>query len=1268
MADIIRLFNANETNFNHYETVLTDVISCFATQEENGLYSLTMEHPIDERITELKIISAPTPDGDQLFRIVKIQKVITGGKYVYEAYARHISYDLLNNFLLNIRPTDTTADLALKAVLTGTESQHSFTGISDVPGVHTANYVRLNPIQAIMGQTENSILNLWGGYLKRNNFVIEIKSASLDRGFSVEFGKNLVGITETIDESNVVTRLYPTVVISDNVVTALPEKYVDSPLINSYPHPIIKEFRIDLTDDQKELSLSEIYTIMRNECAAQYTSGADKPSVNYVVDFVSLRKTEQYKHLAILETVNISDTAYVFVPMIGVKLSSRIIKYTYDCLLERFNKLELGNFKPKLTNQTTEFRRIIEQAIVSSESEVSARLRAAMDIITGYRGGHVVTLKNELGEPIAHVYMDTDDMVTAQNYIMINSQGIAFGNAGLATPPTLAIAIDGTIAGNSALFNSIKTNLISSDIGSSLNLISNTSITSLVSDVSSLDGRLDFAELKITPGAITSTVKNNLTVGGENLINQSQTLHNRFNLFDGSTWAAGYPLQGVTVPEWGASDAVRFRTTNAGTSNTKAYWNILTYNESMNNKPYTLSVYAKNNRTDQPVTVSSNRFGGIQLQPNEIKRVVISGATSTINHIQLNLSALIPGDYVDVTLWHPQLEEGDLPTSWSPSLNDINSRMDAAELKITPQAITATVESNTTVLATKAEITQTNEAWTAKFESQTIGGTNLLLLSEAEVRNADYLLAEYFTTEDIVSGMEYTFSLTRNALPPGKSFGVWVNAGSTKVGEMVHIGNGIFTLTFTTPTITAGKERSLRVYSLPNGTAGTSAIAKVKLEKGNKRTDYSPSPQELFTGITKIDKDGGHFGRSGETVETNIAYDGVRIKDGSVEVASFTDAGAVIADLQADTITGNVINRIDSSITLNIGNGKTYPSVAQALASLGNKKYISYGAKVTFAITGVLAENVIIAGFCGGGEIEISFDAGSAILGNLGTVGNTCKVRIIGGTVKGTYRSYRDAFLAVETMNFRPETAVSTRGIILNDGSNVYVSNCDFSNCEYAILVQTGARAVFVNNRGNTTGAYAYVYLGGVIYQRGTIPSGPSIGGASGLWYTQGTLTPTASTYSPPATSPKEFKGTFSPTKLETYTPGGVWSSYYGATAAQNRWDSSNPMCEGRITFGSDVFDYINDRDAGNAPTVRIRLRRRNSTHGTSSAVTPTPYNFVPTGFTGATRGGWTGWATIPYDQIGSSGFTFKFYNNTQGNTYAIWDAAEIEVAKIKTV
>ena len=106
---------------------------------------------------------------------------------------------------------------------------------------------------------------------------------------------------------------------------------------------------------------------------------------------------------------------------------------------------------------------------------------------------------------------------------------------------------------------------------------------------------------------------------------------------------------------------------------------------------------------------------------------------------------------------------------------------------------------------------------------------------------------------------------------------------------------------------------------------------------------------------------------------------------------------------------------------------------------------------------------------------------------------------------------------------------------------------------------------------------------------------------------------------------------------------------------------------KGRIVFGSSAYNFIRGRDSGTTPTVKIRLRRQNSTHGTSSSVKPTPEWSGAPSFGGATRGNWTPWVTIPYTLFTSSGYTFSFYNGTTGSSYAIWDRAEVQITRTVT-
>ena len=79
------------------------------------------------------------------------------------------------------------------------------------------------------------------------------------------------------------------------------------------------------------------------------------------------------------------------------------------------------------------------------------------------------------GKPVAMAFMDTDDVNTANEYVIINNKGVAFGVNGLNNPPELAIDIDGSIVGDSAFFRHHHES-IQSDIGSDLVLTSNLAI------------------------------------------------------------------------------------------------------------------------------------------------------------------------------------------------------------------------------------------------------------------------------------------------------------------------------------------------------------------------------------------------------------------------------------------------------------------------------------------------------------------------------------------------------------------------------------------------------------------------------------------------------------------------------------------------------------------------------------------------------------------------------------------------------------------------
>lgn len=497
---MIRLFERNETNFKHNNCILKP-ISCYVIEEANGIFELEIELPKNSTISDGEIIKAPTPRGEQLFRIYRCIKTLRGKK----AYARHIFYDLSKNFIINVNLNNASGLTALQHILNNTESPHSFIGTTDITTLYNADYTRINPIQAIIG-ADNSILNVWGGNLIRDNYNINIKTNSVNRGYEIRMGKNLIGIEDDSDESKLKTRLYPTIDMDGNIIT-LPEKYVDSPYINNYGEPIIYEEKITLTNEQKELSIDEIYSIMRGHCNELYSKyNIDKPMVNYKVDFVELSKTEQYKHLAILEQLDLYDIVTCKVSHLDINVQAKVIKYKYDCLKERYESIELGSFKTTANYKTDGIVKQISEKFKATESAVDY----ATNVITGNRGGYLSTRRYPNGKPYELLIMDTEDMNTASNVFRLNNSGLGFSRNGYNGPFNTAMTIDGHIVADY-----IDTGILTSIIVQSDNYVPNISGTK----INLADGTIDSKNFKVDSLG-NGTFSGKVTGGSMNINNR----------------------------------------------------------------------------------------------------------------------------------------------------------------------------------------------------------------------------------------------------------------------------------------------------------------------------------------------------------------------------------------------------------------------------------------------------------------------------------------------------------------------------------------------------------------------------------------------------------------------------------------------------------------------------------------------------------------------------------------------------------------------------
>ncbi len=360
----VRLYKNNEIDFTHNENVLTEIESCKVTEELNGDYTVELEYPLEDSkdISNSLVVGAipsvPAIDSrnNQLFRI--IAKDTDSFSTTIQGQAKFLA-DLKENRVKAMTLTGLTRKQAIQTVLNAALEPHIYTvGNLDI---NTNNNVIVNIpegslLSAIIGE-ENSILSEYGGeFIADNNTIDIIDSRGYDNGVVIEYGKNLSGIKESIDLTDLATVLIP-----KSGDYRLPEYYIESPNVNKYEKRYFKEveFNLDIwdgTDEQGEdqITLKEAYTLMRETCNNMFNNDhVDQITFNYSVNMVELSKTEEYKSYAILETVNLGDTVTVKHKKLNLDLQGRVNKIEYRVNSEGetlLDTVEIGFKKKDITD------------------------------------------------------------------------------------------------------------------------------------------------------------------------------------------------------------------------------------------------------------------------------------------------------------------------------------------------------------------------------------------------------------------------------------------------------------------------------------------------------------------------------------------------------------------------------------------------------------------------------------------------------------------------------------------------------------------------------------------------------------------------------------------------------------------------------------------------------------------------------------------------------------------------------------------------------
>ena len=305
---------------------------------------------------------------DQPFRIYRVVPELDK----VTVYARHIFYDLLDNMVKSLKPSPSAVGASVVQNLSGAcLSSHDFSFYSDlISTAEDVEWENINPVEAMLG--ENGLVSKYGAELARDWYdVFLVRHVGNNTDVSIREKKNLTGISYDVDETDVVTRIMPTGEDADGNILYLPELYIDSPNLNAYTHPKwihlpVSEAK-EVTDGDEPKSKTQCYAEMRKAAQDEYAKGCDLPTITLKVDFVNCSDAEEYRQYAALTDIFLGDSVRVIARRIDVEVSMRMTQYTYDCMTKKYTSVTLGTVSDALEGSMISARQLASGSITGAK-------------------------------------------------------------------------------------------------------------------------------------------------------------------------------------------------------------------------------------------------------------------------------------------------------------------------------------------------------------------------------------------------------------------------------------------------------------------------------------------------------------------------------------------------------------------------------------------------------------------------------------------------------------------------------------------------------------------------------------------------------------------------------------------------------------------------------------------------------------------------------------------------------------------------------------
>ena len=292
---------------------------------------------------------------EQLFRLK--EPTIDNDAQTVTVNGKHVSYDLNGDLVQSVAISQASPAMALGRILEGLMIPYRGTIATnlttDANGTYTGEIKGKNGMYALL-DPDKGIVSAFNARFTRDNWdLFVMQRTSVDRGYRIRYGVNARGIKWKRSSTNLVNRIVPVAKDESGGDLYLPEKWVDSPTISSYPVIIMERLAVagqigkdKGIGDGSVWDATDLYNEMRTKAGERFSvQHADEIAEEVTIQIEQLENTAEYEWLKGLKNVLLYDTVKAYDERIGLAMTLYVSELEYDFVKEKVAGLKLSNIQ-----------------------------------------------------------------------------------------------------------------------------------------------------------------------------------------------------------------------------------------------------------------------------------------------------------------------------------------------------------------------------------------------------------------------------------------------------------------------------------------------------------------------------------------------------------------------------------------------------------------------------------------------------------------------------------------------------------------------------------------------------------------------------------------------------------------------------------------------------------------------------------------------------------------------------------------------------------